>query len=102
AFFALVILWSSTVSSISSQTQPQNVQVASRTIFISVISDLPAKSLAVVPGSAVRRGSLAWSACDWGTYPHGRFRIQLCRSRRHPVCGTGPSAGHRRNLLLED
>src|SRR5918912_1792955 len=36
AFLALVILWPSTVSSMSSQTQPQKVQVAFATIFSSV------------------------------------------------------------------
>src|SRR5262245_35166587 len=36
AFFALVILWFSTVSSMSSQTQPQKVQVALLTTFSSV------------------------------------------------------------------
>src|SRR5437588_8117809 len=36
AFLALVILWPSTVSSMSSHTQPQKVQVAFSTTFSSV------------------------------------------------------------------
>src|SRR5436305_10930258 len=41
AFLALVILWPSTVSSMSSQTQPQKVQVALLTIFSSVGISIP-------------------------------------------------------------
>jgi hypothetical protein len=39
AFFALVIAWLSTVNSMSSQTQPQKVQVAFSTIFNSGMPD---------------------------------------------------------------
>src|SRR5438093_13174872 len=48
AFLALVILWPSTVSSMSSQTQPQKVQVALLTIFSSVAD--------IGPGSLTFRG----------------------------------------------
>src|SRR4051794_33425542 len=83
AFLALVILWPSTVSSMSSQTQPQKVQVALLTIFSSVAD--------IGPGSLTFRGE--WERPDAGKcrgQGRGYFTIPDSQAGCEPATGWSP------------
>src|SRR5262249_32766614 len=69
AFFAFVIVCPSTVNSMSSQTQPQNVQVALLTIFSSVVAIVNSSRSGVFSYYHLRIGRRL--------YPEGQRRERL-------------------------
>src|SRR5436309_1284111 len=97
AFFALVMWFPSTVRSMSSQTQPQKVQVASVTTFSSVVA---------IVGSVSRSGELldgdvhaltGGHAGAVGVAAHQPARLVAVGEEQHAgrlVAGLGGLAGH--------